>query len=72
MKADPRIIARSLRELWQLFACCGWERVYLPRPGCGAGELDWETEVKPLCAQYDDWLAVVSRSNQNNRGECTR
>ena len=66
MQADPRIIERSLRELRRLFECCGWERVYLPRPGCGAGELDWETEVKPLCAQYGDWLTIVSRSNRTS------
>lgn len=36
--------------------------VYLPRPGCGAGELDWETQVKPLCEQYGDWLIVVNKS----------
>lgn len=27
-------------------------QVYLPKPGCGIGGLDWETEVKPLCEKY--------------------
>lgn len=27
-------------------------KVYLPRPGCGCGGLDWETQVKPLCDKY--------------------
>ena len=35
--------------------------IVLPRPGCGAGELDWETQVKPLCAEYGDWLWVIEK-----------
>ena len=59
MKADTEIITRSLYELALLQDFNGWSKVYLPRPGCGAGELDWETEVKPLCERYGDWLVVV-------------
>lgn len=33
--------------------------VYLPRPGCGLGGLDWETQVKPLCEKYLDDLDNV-------------
>ena len=61
MKADLDIIARSLRQLDLLRRARGWEQVYLPRPGCGAGELDWEGQVRPLCEQYGDWLVVVTR-----------
>jgi len=59
MKADLAIIAKSLEELKILRVAHGWDRVYLPRPGCGAGELNWETQVKPLCEQDGDWLIVV-------------
>ncbi len=59
MKASLEIIERSLRELEELQGWERWTRVYLPRPGCGAGELDWET-VKPLCESYGDWLTVVT------------
>ncbi len=59
MKASLEIIERSLRELEELQMWEQWVRVYLPRPGCGAGELDWET-VRPLCEPYGDWLTVVT------------
>jgi hypothetical protein len=60
MVADLGLIARSLISLDSLRLGMGWEKVYLPRPGCGAGELDWETQVKPLCEIYGDWLVVVT------------
>ena len=61
MVADLDIIARSLRQLAQLRQAEGWERVYLPRPGCGAGEVNWESQVKPLCERFGNWLIVVTR-----------
>lgn len=60
LKADLDIIRRSLAELAVLREEYGWKRVYLPRPGCGAGELDW-AQVRPLCQKYGDWLVVVDR-----------
>ena len=70
-KADLNIIARSLRELEWMYRNLGWRnapvgggrfntKVFLPRPGCGAGELEWE-QVKPLCEPYGDWLVVLDR-----------
>lgn len=59
--ADLDIIATSLRQLDGLRQARGWERVYLPRPGCGAGELDWALQVRAICQQYGDWLIVVDR-----------
>jgi hypothetical protein len=77
MRADPGLIARSLGELAWMYHNLGWDQplrdrqgeithpfgggVYLPCPGCGAGELDWETLVKPLCQHYGDWLVIVDR-----------
>lgn len=54
--ADLDIIEGSLVML-------GWltqGKVVLPRPGCGAGGLDWETQVKPLCEKHGDWLEVIT------------
>jgi len=59
MKADPDIIRESLAQLARIRQHHGRERVFLPRPGCGAGELDWETQVKPLCQQYGNWLHIT-------------
>lgn len=60
MAAHPSIIRRSLERLDRIRRAEKWERVYLPRPGCGAGELDWETQVKPICEPYGDWLVIVT------------
>lgn len=62
MLADTEIIERSLYELYLLWSE-EYEldpdlQIYLPRPGCGAGCLDWETQVEPLCAKYGNWLVV--------------
>lgn len=60
MHADPEIIKRSLWELsfWHDYLHDD-ATVYLPRPGCGAGRLNWERDVRPLCEVFDDWLVVV-------------
>lgn len=48
VKADLQVIRSSLYQLRQLAAVRGWRRVVLPRPGCGAGELAWQHEVRPV------------------------
>ena len=44
--ADVRLIEQSARELVGLANVYGWQRVVLPRPGCGNGRLRWE-DVRP-------------------------
>jgi hypothetical protein len=34
-------------------------RLYLPRPGCGNGHLNWEFQVKPLCEKYLDERFII-------------
>lgn len=62
-KADPELIVRSAHELMLLVKQEGWQKVLLPRPGCGNGRLDWESEVKPLIEDIlDDRVWVVTNS----------
>jgi hypothetical protein len=59
---DPRLIARSARELRDLADLSGWELVVVPRPGCGGGGLDWR-EVRPLLeSELDDRFLVITIS----------
>ncbi|HIJ81698.1 MAG TPA: ADP-ribose-binding protein [Desulfuromonadales bacterium] len=58
---DLRIIARSAEELRELAGRSGWERVVVPRPGCGGGGLAWK-DVRPLlAAQFDDRFLIISQ-----------
>jgi len=65
--ADTKLIVRSCIEI--VYICdIQWHymfkqlsKVYLPRPGCGVGGLNWE-EVKPICEKYlDERFVVVNR-----------
>jgi hypothetical protein len=58
---DLRIIARSAEELRQLADRSGWQRVVVPRPGCGGGGLAWR-DVEPLLAPwFDERFVVISQ-----------
>lgn len=53
-KASLPLIERSARQLGELTDQRGFKSVVLPRPGCGAGDLSWEDEVRPLLAKILD------------------
>jgi hypothetical protein len=59
-KAMPSIIENSAQELLTLANECNWQRIVLPRPGCGAGELKW-SEIEPMLQNIlDDRFEAIT------------
>lgn len=59
--ASPVLIEQSIKELIDSAEMFHWRRIVMARPGCGNGNLDWDTVVKPLCAGLDDRFLVVHK-----------
>lgn len=59
--SDLELIFLSAMELKCLADEKGWQKIYLPRPGCSLGGLDWESQVKPLIAPIlDDRFIILT------------
>ena len=67
-KADLELIKTSMKELIGYHEKHNLGRVLVPRPGCGNGNRDWETEVKPvlepLLEGIEDIIIVTFPSNK--------
>ena len=61
-RADVDLIEQSAWELVNLATAKGWQRVVLPRPGCGNGGLNWPDNVRHLLLPIlDDRFLVVTK-----------
>lgn len=59
--SDLVLIEKSTRELLTITNKYQWNKIYLPRPGCGLGGLDWEGQVKPLLSTIlDDRFIIIN------------
>ena len=55
--ADLNIIKRSYKQLLELMKNLPGKDVYLPKPGCGAGMLNW-CDVKPILTPVHDRIYI--------------
>jgi hypothetical protein len=58
-KSDLALIAQSATELLIITEKVGFTEVYLPKPGCANGQLDWEDVKNVISVILDDRFTVV-------------
>lgn len=58
-KSIPSLIESSCKQLLSLCDEKKFGYVVLPKIGCGLGELDWKSEVKPILEKYLDDRFIV-------------
>lgn len=60
-KADLKLIKKSALELKLIADDHSWQKIIIPRPGCGAGGLDWCSQVKPVIKKIlDDRFYIIT------------
>lgn len=70
-KADLEIIKRSAQQVKGIWDNICYNnntgipsKLYIPRPGCGNGKLDW-ADVKPILEPiFDDRFVIISKENE--------
>ncbi|MBX3065512.1 MAG: macro domain-containing protein [Anaerolineae bacterium] len=58
-KSKPEYIEIGLQKFVSTYAQKGITSISFPMLGCGNGELDWETQVRPLMESYLDTLPIT-------------
>jgi len=59
-KSDINLIARSAMEITDIANRIGLSQVFLPKPGCANGQLDWSEVNAVISIALDDRFTVVS------------
>lgn len=57
--ANINLIVDSIQELVRRVTDLEIEKIYMVRPGCGNGQLDWETQVKPEIKPFLDNRFII-------------
>ena len=57
-QSRPEYVEQGLKKFVDTYHVLGITTVSFPLLGCGNGELDWETQVRPLMEQYLDPLPI--------------
>ena len=63
VKAEIKLIIKSCQFLPNMANKFEWEQVYMPRPGCSAGELNWNDVKKAISFLDDRFIAVTYRNS---------
>ncbi len=58
--SDLQLIEQSARELVELTNKRAWYTVFLTRPGCGNGQLNWEDVKKVIGPILDDRFIILT------------
>lgn len=59
--SEMSLILQSAKEIVKMADMYDFKKIYMVRPGCGCGKLDWHSQVKnPLSHILDDRFIVVN------------
>lgn len=65
-RSNLNIIRHSAEELVELTEKKKWDRVYLPRVGCGSGRLKWSEVRQVIGPMLDDRFVIVHQNLQKS------